>query len=349
MLDSLISAQLFSEIRGYILDLIQEFGYAGLGRMMAFVGAIGTVFLTVWFMVQGYRIATGQSRDSMQVFVMRAVKVVTLVAVAQGMAVFGQDLSSLIIDLRNSIAQAVTGGQYEDPSQMVGKVLTTMLGLQAAIDVYQVLAPSAGAINMANTLSFITGAGQALPALIAGGLMLLNEIAMHLCLLMAPLCMLAYAFDQTRFMFVTWGKFTVTTLFNMVVITVVTVIALKAIILLGTALTVMDGASSVPGIAGVQAGTLHLRDIATISGGLGMLLTTLILGTPPLMTNFFSGQVGAIFSGYNQVGSVAASQTSSHKPAAGAIDLSYPSSAKNSGVMDVQNQATSSMHTRVIK
>ena len=318
MLDGYISAALFEEIRSYIVDLIGQFGYAGLGRMMAFAGAVGTVWLTIWFMVQGYRIATGQSRESLHVFIVRAITVTAIVAVAQGLAIFGQDLASLVLDLRNSIALAITGGEYEDPSKMVGKVLTGMLTLQLAMDLAPVLGPSSGNnLNMANTLSFITGAGQALPALIAGGLMLLNEIAMHLCLVMAPLCLLAYVFEQTRFMFVTWAKFTVNTLFSMVVITVVTVIALKATIMLGTALLAMDGVSSGLAFASVTTGTLYLRDIATISGGLGMLLTTLILGTPPLMTNFFSGQVGAIFSGYNQVGSVAAG----NKPAAGSQDF----------------------------
>ena len=318
MLDGYISAALFEQIRDYIVDLIGQFGYAGLGRMMAFAGAVGTVWLTIWFMVQGYRIATGQSRESLHVFIVRAITVTAIVAVAQGLAIFGQDLASLVLDLRNSIALAITGGEYEDPSKMVGKVLTGMLTLQVAMDLAPVLGPSSGnTLNMANTLSFITGAGQALPALIAGGLMLLNEIAMHLCLVMAPLCLLAYVFEQTRFMFVTWAKFTVNTLFSMVVITVVTVIALKATIMLGTALLAMDGVSSGLAFASVTTGTLYLRDIATISGGLGMLLTTLILGTPPLMTNFFSGQVGAIFSGYNQVGSVAAG----NKPAAGSQDF----------------------------
>lgn len=318
MLDGYISAALFEEIRSYIVDLIGQFGYAGLGRMMAFAGAVGTVWLTIWFMVQGYRIATGQSRESLHVFIVRAITVTAIVAVAQGLAIFGQDLASLVLDLRNSIALAITGGEYEDPCKMVGKVLTGMLTLQVAMDLAPVLGPSSGNnLNMANTLSFITGAGQALPALIAGGLMLLNEIAMHLCLVMAPLCLLAYVFDQTRFMFVTWAKFTVSTLFSMVVITVVTVIALKATIMLGTALLAMDGVSSGLAFLNIKTGSLYLRDIATISGGLGMLLTTLILGTPPLMTNFFSGQVGAIFSGYNQVGSLAAGS----KSAAGAQDF----------------------------
>ena len=87
MLDGYISAALFEEIRSYIDDLIGQFGYAGLGRMMAFAGAVGTVWLTIWFMVQGYRIATGQSRESLHVFIVRAITVTAIVAVAQGLAI----------------------------------------------------------------------------------------------------------------------------------------------------------------------------------------------------------------------------------------------------------------------
>ena len=91
--------------------------------------------------------------------------------------------------------------------------------------------------------------------------------------------------------------------------------------MLGVALLAMDGVSSGLASADIKLGGLYLRDIATISGGLGMLLTTLILGTPPLMTNFFSGQVGAIFSGYNQVGNLAAVRETVKKPAGGSQDF----------------------------
>ena len=98
MFDGFISARLFSSIREYILELIQQFGYAGLSRGLAFATSVGVGLLTIWFMVQGYRIATGQSRESMAVFMVQSVKVITVVAVAQGMAIFGQDLSALFTD-----------------------------------------------------------------------------------------------------------------------------------------------------------------------------------------------------------------------------------------------------------
>ena len=106
-----------------------------------------------WFMVQGYRIATGQSRESMAVFMVQSVKVITVVAVAQGMAIFGQDLSALFTDWRNTIAGVITGGSYQDPSAMVGEVMSKMLILQTAMDVFQGSGVTATSnIQMANTM-----------------------------------------------------------------------------------------------------------------------------------------------------------------------------------------------------
>ena len=303
MFDAFISARLFSSIRGYIVDLIHQFGYAGMARAYGLAVAVGTVMLTIWFMWQGYRIATGQSRDSMQAMLMRAVTVITMLSLAQGMALFGQELSTFIVDdLRNSIARVITGNDYHDPADMISRAITQMLVLQTALDVYQANGASTTSnLQMANFLNFSTGLSQSMPALIAGGLMLLNEIALHLCLVVAPLCILAYIYEPTRFLFVNWLKFTIATLFSMVIISVVTVIALRAIIVLIAALLAMDVGNGIANALGVNA-SLQLRDIATLSGGVGMLLTMLLLSAPGLIYNFFSGGVGAQVHGYNAFG-----------------------------------------------
>ncbi len=332
---SFISARLFSELRAYVLEMIQMFGYAAMGRMTLFALTVGATLLTVWFMVQGYRIATGLHRDSMLQFLLRAVMVVTVMALAQGMSVFGQSMAQwLTEDMRNSIAGLLTGETFQDASEMVGTVLGYMLMLQLALDTFQASgATGQSSLSMANTLNFITGAGQALPALIAGGLMLLNEMALHLCLAFAPLCLLAYTFVPTRFMFVAWCKFTVTTLFSMVVITVVSVIALRAMIAMSVTLLTMDlGVSALHEVQGLQGGAaLQLREVATISGGVGMLLTTLLLAGPPLVANFFSGQVSAAFHSFNAIGSF--SKDSASAPIASAQDYKHQSN----GVRRVEN------------
>ena len=66
-------------------------------------------------------------------------------------------------------------------------------------------------------------------------------------------------------------------------------------------LLAMDVGNGIANALGVNA-SLQLRDIATLSGGVGMLLTMLLLSAPGLIYNFFSGGVGAQVHGYNAFG-----------------------------------------------
>ena len=261
------------------------------------------------------RMVSGQSRESFMGFLNRAFVVIIVVASAQGFALSGHSMMQTVRDMQNIVAQAITGNEYTSPDKMVGKVLTYMLTLQSILQIYQG-SVSPGGADFSNTLTFITGAGQAVPALLAGGLSLLNEVALNLSFVFGPLFILCYISVRTRFLFVNWVKFTVTTLFSMAVLSVVTVIALKAIIMMAAMLIGMNVSSAVAGAAAsalgsdsllgslLEAGSTSpsLTDIATVTGGVGMLLTTLILGVPPLVVNFFSGGVGAAFNAYNAFG-----------------------------------------------
>ncbi|WP_374494097.1 type IV secretion system protein [Brachymonas sp.] len=299
--------------------MVQDFGYAGMGRLFQVTITIGTACLTLWFMWEGWRMVSGQSRESFMGFLNRAFVVIIVVASAQGFALSGHSMMQTVRDMQNIVAQAITGNEYTSPDKMVGKVLTYMLTLQSILQIYQG-SVSPGGADFSNTLTFITGAGQAVPALLAGGLSLLNEVALNLSFVFGPLFILCYISVRTRFLFVNWVKFTVTTLFSMAVLSVVTVIALKAIIMMAAMLIGMNVSSAVAGAAAsalgsdsllgslLEAGSTSpsLTDIATVTGGVGMLLTTLILGVPPLVVSFFSNGMGAVASGYNQVGTIAA-------------------------------------------
>ena len=254
--------------------------------------------------MQGWRIATGQSRDSMKSFITKSVQVVLVMAIAQGAAIFGKDLISSIDGVKDMVSLYVTGAQYKNPEGMIDKALTAMVTLQASIDIY---AQNANSNAMSNGLTFITGMGQAVPALIAGGLLLINHLALNLCMVFAPLFIVCYLFDVTKPFFNTWMKFTVSTLFSMAVLSVIIIVAMKAILVVSATILAADLASG---------GTLKLREIATVQGGLGMMMSALLLGGPPLVTNFFSGAVAATFGGYNQVGTAAQG-----KPAAGPQDM----------------------------
>ncbi|WP_374494093.1 type IV secretion system protein [Brachymonas sp.] len=283
------------------------------------------------------RMVSGQSRESFMGFLNRAFVVIIVVASAQGFALSGHSMMQTVRDMQNIVAQAITGNEYTSPDKMVGKVLTYMLTLQSILQIYQG-SVSPGGADFSNTLTFITGAGQAVPALLAGGLSLLNEVALNLSFVFGPLFILCYISVRTRFLFVNWVKFTVTTLFSMAVLSVVTVIALKAIIMMAAMLIGMNVSSAVAGAAAsalgsdsllgslLEAGSTSpsLTDIATVTGGVGMLLTTLILGVPPLVVSFFSGGIAPAFSGFNTVGGTAGAALGVGRgmgPAAGPQDL----------------------------
>lgn len=314
-LGQFLSESMFSNLHDYVLGMVQDFGYAGMGRLFQVTITIGTACLTLWFMWEGWRMVSGQSRESFMGFLNRAFVVIIVVASAQGFALSGHSMMQTVRDMQNIVAQAITGNEYTSPDKMVGKVLTYMLTLQSILQIYQG-SVSPGGADFSNTLTFITGAGQAVPALLAGGLSLLNEVALNLSFVFGPLFILCYISVRTRFLFVNWVKFTVTTLFSMAVLSVVTVIALKAIIMMAAMLIGMNVSSAVAGAAAsalgsdsllgslLEAGSTSpsLTDIATVTGGVGMLLTTLILGVPPLVVNFFSGGVGAAFNAYNAFG-----------------------------------------------
>lgn len=223
-----------------------------------------------------------------------------LTAFVVWVALLGVTRSANIVDfiegLQSVVTAAIAGSdKYQNPEKMVDTVMLSMQVMSNSLETYLPAEKTGGNETLTTGLLFVTGIGAALPALISGGLLLLNKIALYLCVMFAPLCLVAYIFEQTRFMFMAWAKFTVTTLFSLALITVVTVIAMKVVLFVAAALILVE----------ITGGGADLKSIATAQGGVGMLLTTLILGAPPLITNFFSGQVAAAFSGFNQVGNAA--------------------------------------------
>src|SRR6185437_5607589 len=87
----------FKLILEYLREEIANFGEGVLGRMMTWVGSIALVLMTLWVLIQGFRIVTGRSRDSMA-------------ALATSMAMFGKDLQSFLTqDVQDEITYVVTG------------------------------------------------------------------------------------------------------------------------------------------------------------------------------------------------------------------------------------------------
>ncbi|MBH1578173.1 type VI secretion protein, partial [Stenotrophomonas maltophilia] len=70
----------FKLIMDYLRDRISDYGIDLMGRMMSWVGGIALVLMTLWVLIQGFRIVTGRSRDSMMVLVTNMARAALIVS-----------------------------------------------------------------------------------------------------------------------------------------------------------------------------------------------------------------------------------------------------------------------------
>ena len=142
------------------------------------------------------------------------------------------------------------------------------------------------------------GLGTGGPAVTAGAMLLLYEVALALFIGLGPLFILCLLFDQTKQLFQRWLFYGIGTMFSMAVLAAMVSIALDMVIRVSTAFWstalvnkfLLEGASS----DGMTSQAMQ-------QGGMGLILTTLILTAPPMAAMFFQGTLGS-FMAYSQIG-----------------------------------------------
>jgi type IV secretion system protein VirB6 len=284
----------FSVISSFITDTLTAFMLDGLGRFMALAGALALTLMTLWVMIQGYLILTGQSSSSLSAFVMKAAKVFVIIMVATSTTgpIFGKSILSLTAGFSDGVTHFVAGkdvttGANKIPGAASFSVIDKNLRLmQAGLSTIKAIdtASDQALEDEKNRALMMSTVGVAGPGIVAGVLLLLNKVAMALFIGLAPLFILLLIFKQTEPMFWTWLKFGVSTLFSLAVLTFMTGLAMDMVARLAGAVLVSDllGANS----QGITSAAMQ-------QGGLGLILSTLVITVPPLVGNFFGAQIGA--------------------------------------------------------
>jgi type IV secretion system protein VirB6 len=290
---SLPNMVFFREINSFLDDEIGEFAGNLLGRMVAVAGSAALTLLTLWILVQGYRIATGLSREPMMVLVGDALKAVLIIGIATGAAAGAGSTYRVLTDgLGETVAQVVTGREgsaYED----IDKALAIM---QVALQVIDAIDHGGDVLTeqRKSRAMWFTGVGLGGPAIIAAGMLLLNKVAMALVVGLGPIFILCLLFRATRQLFSKWLYYGLGTLFSLALLTVMVTLAMDMLIAVGLAFWVAD----LLGAPGTQE---SLSAMAMQQGGMGIILTMLIVSAPPMAAMFFNGVLGQ-FSPYNAVG-----------------------------------------------
>ncbi len=276
-----------------ILDALEtkvsNFGGEVLKRVMTWVGVIGVKFMTLWLIMQGYRIMTGRSQASLAAVMSEAGWKALIVTAASAMSIFGDSLSGLlIVDLQGVISTLITG-DHTLPAKQIDAALWQMQVALASIDAITVINDPVLSAEKQQA-KFLIGFGTGGPAITAGAMLLLYQIAMSLFIGLGPLFILCLLFEQTKALFQKWLMYGIGTMFSMAVLSVMVGYALGIVIAVSKAFWVDTLASGL--LLGGDAGTSYSSQ-ALQQGGLGLILTVLIISAPPMAAMFFQGTLGS--------------------------------------------------------
>ena len=314
----------FNEISSFLDDeLIHEY-LPNLGaRVMRVVGGLGVILLTLWIMVQGYRVVTGQSRESMMALVVSSLRATFIIGIALGVAVsWGPIYQTLTDGLTRTINETMTGD--EDAEGTYGNIDRTLAIMQVALSAIDAVDVRDDVVTQSQKerALWFTGMGLGGPAIMAAVALLLNKVAIGLIVALGPVFILCLLFEQTKPLFQKWLFYGIGTLFSMALLSVMVTLALDMVIAVGMAFWV---SSSIIG-----SGSESVTGMAMQQGGMGLILTALIVSAPPMAAMLFQGTLGQVqaFNLYSATGAGATPPGSNLPPQAGRhAEGGYPSSA----------------------
>jgi type IV secretion system protein VirB6 len=272
----------------YLQTEIANFQNNVVANMMSWAAGIAVVLVTLWIMIQGYRIATGQSREPMMALVVNGARIAMIVTAATSMAIFGTGLESYLSangGLASEISTLVAGNG--SPVSAIDENMAATQLTMAAIDVVQVAPGDTESANKKAHDQLVATFGAASPAMAAGAMLLLYQFAMAIFVGFGPIFILCLIFEQTKSMFQRWLFYGISTLFAIALLDAVSSIVLK---LTENVAMALWGASVINGLMGNQVEGFDSQ--AMQQGGIGLLMTVLIISVPPMAGQFFGGTVG---------------------------------------------------------
>ena len=296
----------FILIKTYVEILIMKFGDRGLSALSTVLIPSLMSMVTVWLMFEGYRILNGQSREPLNMFLWRGAKMVVIITVASWIMNNPTGLRDWISEhIKNPIASVIVGGEYASPEAMVDSSLLLMHLIMGAFGSLQAATSNDNGSAFSNFI-MASGVAQGAPAVVAGALLLLNEIALSLAILTAPAFILCLLYDPTKQYFQGWLKFFLGSLLTMAVLSVMVTIGLKVMLVYATKVLGEYGV----GVAVAGSASQDRPGIAQITimqGGLGLMMSTLMITAPLLVGNLIGSSLG--FNAYSPFGNGGARDT----------------------------------------
>jgi len=183
------------------------------------------------------------------------------------------------------IDEAVTGSGG-DPREAIDRNLGYMQLAMSSIDLLQTGGSQAMEDAKTRTMWF-TGIGTAGPAVVGGAMLMLNKIALALFIGFSPFFILCLLFDYTKGLFQKWLFYGVGTMFSLAVLSAMVSIATEMVTRVAAYYWAGSLLSSLTGMS-----SEGLSSVALQQGGIGLILTVMLVSAPPMAAAFFNGVMG---------------------------------------------------------
>ena len=277
----------FALIYNWLSNEIHTFGMDLMANLMTWASGIALVLVTLWIMIQGYRMITGQSRESMMALVMSMTRVAIIVTAATTMSMFGASLHRFFTtDLSTEVNQLFTGNNSTAAQTIDENLAWTQLAM-GAIDAVQIAPGDTDLSETKQNALLMAGFGTAGPPMAAAAMLLLYQFTLAIFVGLGPLFILCLIFEQTKSLFQRWLLYGIGTVFSMAVLAFVSSLVLQLTLRVAAALWTSNAINNF-----TQNGAEGLSSQALQQGGLGLLMTVLIVSVPPMAAMFFQGTVG---------------------------------------------------------
>lgn len=266
-----------------------------IGNLLELVAGLALVLTAIWIFFKGWMIVSGRSRDSMMGLVVDSLRATLIVFAASTMAFGATTIYGYISNTLPSGINEMVTGEYELPARNIDDALAGMQAAMVAIDAIPTLANSSNKADKDRAV-FLTGLGAAGPSVVGGALMLMYKMAIALFVGFGPLFILCLLFKFTEQLFSKWLFYGIGTMFAMAVLNFMVTVAMKILVVVTGVFAAQAAISAMTGGTGPSVSSLALQQ-----GGLGMLLTVMLITIPPMAASFFNGVLGQ-FSAYSQFG-----------------------------------------------
>lgn len=278
-----------------------------LGRATTFATSVALVLMTIWVWWQGWRLVTGQSRDSMAQFFAQSAQRTFIIAMAFGFSIGGTPLYEFLAEgLPEAINEIVTGDD-EPLGKSIDDNLLKMQLAMSSIDLLQTGGSEAVSDAKARAQWF-AGIGTGGPAIVGGTMLLMFKIAIGLFVGFGPIFIMCLLFDFTKQLFSKWLFYGIGTMFALAMLSMMVEIATRMVSAVAVSMWLGDFLTNL--VVGDSAG---INSRAMQQGGLGLILTMMIISVPPIAAAFFNGVLGQ-FTPYAAFGSGAQTSPGARGP-----------------------------------